>query len=297
MMNRLFTFFVIAQVMLMACGQGNVSITEATYKPKVVIQGVLVPGQIAQVKLRRNFPLNAVVDPSGISLKDASATITDDAGTKYDLLYNPETQSYEAPQFEVQYGRTYKLSVDATINGQTLHASSTTLVPNAGFKILQDQSRLGRMVYRQRDDLGNIVNFKMVFERSPGTGYYFVSIVALEPDTSNYIYDNPFNDNTPADVLADFEEYKYNFYWIQDRPLTAGVSSTEILWLYTYFYCNYRVIVYATDRNLRDFQSTHEIVQGVDGNFHEPAFHIEGDGIGVFGSAVVDTVYFEVLRP
>ena len=27
-----------------------------------------------------------------------------------------------------------------------------------------------------------------------------------------------------------------------------------------------------------------------DGNFHEPVFSIEGDGIGYFGSAVPDTV-------
>jgi hypothetical protein len=57
------------------------------------------------------------------------------------------------------------------------------------------------------------------------------------------------------------------------------------------------VIIYAADRNFRDFQITHELLQSIDGNYHEPAFHIDGDGIGVFGSAAVDTAYFEVLRP
>jgi len=37
-------------------------------------------------------------------------------------------------------------------------------------------------------------------------------------------------------------------------------------------------------------------VQEIDGNLHEPAFHIEGDGIGVFGAAVADTAYFEIVR-
>ena len=37
-------------------------------------------------------------------------------------------------------------------------------------------------------------------------------------------------------------------------------------------------------------------VQEIDGNFHEPVFHIDGDGIGVFGSAVTDTVYFSVTQ-
>ena len=52
-------------------------------------------------------------------------------------------------------------------------------------------------------------------------------------------------------MLADFEEYKYNYYYIQDRPLTPGVSTTEILSLYTYFYGTYRITIYAADENLR----------------------------------------------
>jgi len=284
-------------LVLLACGKGNVSITEATYQPKIVIQGILVPGQVPQVKLRRNFPLNVVIDPAKIAIPDANLTITDDKGVRYELRYNPQNKTYEAPQLNVEYVRTYTLNVDASIEGRALHASSTTIVPNAGLKILEDQSRLGRMVYRQRDGQGNLVNFNVVFERSPGTSYYFVSLVALDADTSKFIYDNPFRELTPEEVLADFEEYKYLYYWLQDRPLMAGISETEILSLYIFFYSKYRVIIYAADRNFRDFQSTHERLQGIDGNYHEPVFHIDGDGIGVFGSAVVDTAYFEVLRP
>ena len=101
---------------------------------------------------------------------------------------------------------------------------------------------------------------------------------------------------TPQDVIEDFEEWKYNYYWIHNRPPTAGESMTEIRSLYLYFYTRYRIIIYAADRNFRDFHATHEVTQGADGNHHEPAFHIDGDGIGAFGSAVVDTAYFEVLR-
>ena len=34
----------------------------------------------------------------------------------------------------------------------------------------------------------------------------------------------------------------------------------------------------------------------MDGNFHEPKLHIEGDGIGVFATAVTDTTYFLVIK-
>ncbi len=293
-MNKLGAFLIMTTMTLLAC-EGKVSITEATYQPKMVIQGILSPGNVPQVAIRRNFPLNeAVIEPAEIPLTDASVTITDDAGTDYMLLYNPQTLSYETPQLNVEYGRTYTLNADAIIDGQTLHASSTTTLPDAGFKILEEKSLLGSRIYPPQ---GDGVDFNIVFERSPSTGYYLVSIVALDPDTSNYIYDNPFNDITPEEVIEDFEEWKYNYYWIHNRPLTAGESSTEIRSLYIYFYTNYRIIVYAADRNFRDFQATHEVTQGADGNHHEPAFHVNGDGIGVFGSAIVDTVYLEVLRP
>jgi hypothetical protein len=284
-------------MMLTACGSGTLSITEATYQPKIAIQSVLVPGQIARVKVGRNFPVNVVIDPNTIAITNASVMIADENGAAVALAYNAQTQTYEAPQLNVAYSATYTLTVDASIDGQALHARATTTVPNAGLNILEESSRLGSMVYRQRDSQGNLINFNLVFERSPGTGYYAVSVVSLEADTSTFIYDNPFRELTAEELLADFEEYKYLYFWVQDKPLTPGVSSIEIASLYTFFYGKYRVILYAADRNFRDFQTTHELLQGIDGNYHEPAFHLEGDGIGVFGSAAVDTAYFEILRP
>lgn len=41
---------------------------------------------------------------------------------------------------------------------------------------------------------------------------------------------------------------------------------------------------------------TFDEVQEDDGNFHEPLFDIEGDGIGVFGSVVADSIKVEVLQ-
>ncbi|NUM76022.1 DUF4249 family protein [candidate division KSB1 bacterium] len=295
-MNKLNAVMSLVVMMLAACGESNLSITEATYQPKIAVQGILIPGQVPQIKISRNFPVNVVIDPADIPIPNASVTISDAAGVRRTLLYNPQTQAYEA-QFDVAYNTTYTLNVEAGIDGRTLHASATTTVPNAGFKILEERSNLGSMVYRQRDAQGNLINFDVVFERSPGTGYYLVSLVALDADTSKFIYDNPFRELTAEDVFTDFEEYKYLYYWLQDRPLTPGISNTEILSLFTFFYSRYRVIIYAADRNFRDFQITHELLQGIDGNYHEPAFHIEGDGIGVFGSAVADTAYFEILRP
>lgn len=296
-MNRVYVLCGIAALVFAACA-GKVSITESTYQPQIVIQATLVPGAVPQVRLSQNYALNVnIIELAEVPLTDARATITDETGSAYPLVYDPTSETYISADLAIEPGKTYTLDVAATVAGQALRASSTTQVPAAGFRILAEQSRLESMPYRQRDDQGNVVNFEIAFERSPSTGFYLVSIVAVDPDTSNYIYDNPYNDNSPQDVLDDFDEYKYNYYYIQDRPLSPGISTTEILSLYTYFYGRYRIVVYAADSNLRGFTTTHEVLQGVDGNFHEGAFYIDGDGIGVFGSALVDTTYIEVLRP
>ncbi|MFQ5754141.1 MAG: hypothetical protein ACE5HI_19300, partial [bacterium] len=219
-------------------------------------------------------------------------------GTAYNLSYNPDNGYYEYmdENLIIEYGESYTLEVTATIEGQELFAKSTTTVPQAGFEILPAKSVLDSMVYRQRDASGELTYFEIVFTRSPGTDFYARSLTALDADTATFIYENPFGEFDVEDVLDDFLDFKRNWGWIQDTPLSPGESSIEIWWWSTWFYGDYQAIVYAGDKNFRDFLMTFNDVQEMDGNFHEPAFHIEGDGIGVFASAIADTVYFKVLR-
>lgn len=55
-------------------------------------------------------------------------------------------------------------------------------------------------------------------------------------------------------------------------------------------------IACAADADFKNFFLIHSTLQEIDGNFHEPAFNIEVDGVSVFDSAVADTVFFEVLK-
>ena len=64
-----------------------------------------------------------------------------------------------------------------------------------------------------------------------------------------------------------------------------------------WFYSEYEITVYAADRNYSSFLQTFDEVQEEDGNFHEPVFSIEGEGIGVFGSYIRDRVVVSVRRP
>ena len=282
--------------MITACGEGVVNIDEQAFQPKIVIQGTLLPGhKVTKIKISRNFPLNTNINNDEIIIKDAQATIFDKLGTAYNLTFNFNTRYYEyiGTDLVIEYGESYTLEVTATIDGRELFAKSTTTVPEAGFEILESKSVLDSMVYRERDANGELKSFEITFERSAGTDFYALSLTALDADAAAFIYDNPFGEE---DVLDDFDDFKFTYSWIQDTPKEAGESSLEIFWFFTWFYGDYQAIVYAADRNFKDFLQTHNEVQEIDGNFHEPAFHIEGDGIGVFGSAIADTVYFKMLK-
>ena len=70
----------------------------------------------------------------------------------------------------------------------------------------------------------------------------------------------------------------------------------DINWLDTWFYGNYRVVMYAGDRNFKDYFITINQLQEMDGNYHEPKMYFEGDGIGIFGSFIADTVTFNLVK-
>ena len=281
---------------LFACGKGIVEVDDRAFQPKIVILSTLIPGNPVNIKLSRNFPLNSEVRIDELFLDEADAKIVDANGTTYDLSFNSETFCFENSNLMVEFGHTYTLEVKATIDGKELFAKSTTTVPQAGFEVLHEKSVLDSMVYRERDENNELKRFEVVFNRSPGTDFYAVSLTAIDADTTTFIYDNPFNDNDADDVNFYFDDLKYTFTWIQDTPKVAGESGMEVFWFLTSFYDNYQAVVYAADKNFKDFLLTHDMVQEIDGNFHEPSFHIEGDGIGLFGSAVAETVYFKILR-
>jgi hypothetical protein len=119
----------------------------------------------------------------------------------------------------------------------------------------------------------------------------------LDASTSSFIYNNFYYPETDTQkVFNAINRYKQNYaYQIGIAPGTQNYTMT-IDWYNVWFYGNYRVIVYAADKNFYDYFITAKNVMELDGNFHEPRMHIEGDGIGVFGSAVTDTVYFSVSR-
>ncbi len=268
--------------------------------PKIVIDGYLYPGQkVEKIKITRNIPVNTYPDPASLILFNSDVRITDlQNGKEYKLTYNFQKLyfEYNGNDLIIGYDKSYKLSVSSMIDGKSLSASSTTLVPRKGFKIIDELSSSKSINYRETDPTGNEKKISITFSPSHGTGYYFFSIVSLNASDSSFIYNNPYVQVKNSDVGKNLDQYRYRFRWLQNVNWEGTFVSYSLEWINFWFYGDYRIIVYACDENFRLYNQTYKNVQEFDGNFHEPRMNINGDGIGIFGSAITDTLYIKVNK-
>lgn len=285
--------------LLWACGDPALDIVGQGYEPRIAIEGLLMPGYpVRGIRVTRNFRVDRAVPDLRL---DPGATVTlvdEGSGRRFPLEFQDALSldgrgwGYPGTDLAVDYGGTYSLEVAARVDGQDLFARATTTVPDRGFRIVAISPE--RVGYRERDAGGQVRDVTVAIERSPGTRFYLLTVRPLEPSQESFIHDNPFTDETPGQV--DLIDFAYEWEWVQNAPPVPGLTTMNVFWWDLWFYGRYEVVAFAADANYARFIQTFDEVQEEDGNFHEPEFAIEGDGIGYFGSAVPDTVYLEVTR-
>lgn len=301
---RAISMFILGVIgaVLISCGEGKVVVTNESYEPRIAVEGYLIAGQkVDKIRIARNFRLDDNLRTLGLLLPNAQVTITEmQTGRTFPLRFHSSNDFdsnyflYDGDDLIIEPGKSYRLDVTATIEGKELSASSTTTVPSPGFQILE--VNFDNLQYRQRDNNDNVLSFALTIARSPGTTFYAKTITALGASPSNFVYDNPFFKRTPEEVASDINDFNYQLGWIQDTPNTPGQSQLDVFWFELWFYTDYEVVVYAGDKNYKDFFLTYNDVQEEDGNFHEAKFNFEGDGVGVFGSMIADTVRILVTQ-
>lgn len=287
-MNRLLAYLIIAStILLVQCGDPSISIEDVPFEPKIVVDGYLYPGEPVQgIYLKRNFELNTPIDSAAVYLKpDINNCTASINGVP--LVYDSEKGSYYTNDLNIDYGSTYTLTVDAIFSGVTLNIVATTESPQRGFEIVNKE--LGDITYRDE--------IMLRYKTSPGTGFYLFSIRAEDASPESFIYDNAFFPGLDTtDVKENFNAFKYQFNLMLNVDGSAeDIIEYEVIGLDTWFYGNYKMIVYAGNDNMKDYFMTSLRVQGMDGNFVEPKFHFDGNGIGVFGSAIRDTLTFNLI--
>ncbi|MEJ2053140.1 MAG: DUF4249 family protein [Calditrichaceae bacterium] len=303
---KVIIFFTMAVTMILvyACGEGTVEVENKSYEPKIVIDGYIMPHQkVEKIKIARNFRIDADLTQTSLipEVSSTTVTITDlQTNLEYPLTFHtaPDQKfdnyywEYNGGDLIIEYAHSYRLDVAAVIEGKQLHASAVTTVPQQGFRIEQINHR--ELKFRQTDNDGEIVEFELTISRSPGTTFYVTTIVAENASIYNFIYDSPYSTADSSDVQDDLIDWSYTYDWTQDTPQTPGQTRIEMFWPYFMFYSDYTITTMACDVNYKEFLQTYNDVQEEDGNFHEAKFNIEGDGIGVFGSVVMDTVTVRV---
>lgn len=193
--------------------------------------------------------------------------------------------------FQIKYNTSYKL--DAAYEG--VNASSTTTVPDSGFKLLGTVQGKNEFVY-------GIENPILAWESSENhkaKGYYTITIKPKKYSKSNFIYNNifsAFNDTTKLNEKEwiDFADFmRGQSYTIEFDD--GSVVNHQLIWFNFWFYTNYEIVVHACDKNFYDHALMLTIGnQEPDGNFVEGLNHVEGKGFGVFAGVVSDTLELRI---
>ncbi len=288
---------------LMSCGEGEVTIDQSKYEAKIVIDGYLYPNQqVDRIKITRNLPIGTNISRSELAISDAVVVITDLSVTPNDshtLSFNADSLYYydDGNNLTIQHGGEYRIDVQATIEGKALEAISTTKVPLAGFTIFESVST-HQISFSNISPGGVLPRPVIYFNRSDQTDFYAFSVLAMDASLTTFIYDvHPWAGTLDSnDVKEDFDTFRKSHDTIFNTPTVADTTEWTVEWFHMWFMGRYRIIAYAGDNNMKDYYLTHANVVETDGNLHEPEMNITGDGIGIFGSAIADTFYFE-LRP
>jgi hypothetical protein len=285
-------------IILLSCGEPTVDLNSNLYKPLIVVDSYLIVGQkVENIFIKRNFNI-ASVNADNRYIDNATVSITDLSNNqKSTLIYQTAQKSYSDQTNTlglVKEKTAYRIDVEATIDGKTLSTSSTTNTPSNGFCIINKSDQMKKYPVSNDDRYSN--RFAIDFTLSNDATSYIFIFKALDTKPSSYIR-FPRNVYLAAEVSdADFIYEVGEISHLAIQNLNSDISSynKKIEWSNFNFVSRYRVMVLAVDKNYKDYFYTVNDIQDIDGSFVHPQFHFEGDGIGIFGSAVADTIFFEV---
>ena len=281
----------------------------------IVVDATLVVGRYFPiVRLRRTLSPEVPYDPGAAAVVGATVSIEGPGGA---MLYadRPFTPgAYEAVDFNgtidavVQPDATYRLVV-RTLDGRSVAATTTT--PGA-FRV-SDWLRLDEPTLAVRGSLRRFSDYPVDpdsayaapenrivyqdglvearFDRGDALAFQ-VGLKNLESD-SPYVID--------ADFLSDHDLQSLSRD-SSSPALDATENSIRLPWLAIYFAGRYTIRIFSIDRNWYDLARSLPSFGGTNlgfgtnagDSFERPIFHVQG-GIGLFGSAAVDSVGITIL--
>lgn len=312
-MKRIYGFLVL--LLLVGCGERVVFNTDGV--DQVVVDGVLiVDDTLPAIWISRTLDPQQPVTPETAGEVDAEVIVRDEDGNEFVYvegrrlsgeLIAPRGRylpSLDDEDVVVRPGVRYDLNV-VTSRDETVRATTTTpprfevddwVVLDFDLQVIQtiqDFDDVGDSVYavasNQLEWGSSLLEAR--FDRDPSVRAYQVALFSLDPESDFAIEPDFFEED-------DFDEIDRE----GSSPMfEAGDGTIRLPWFAVFFEGRYLVKIFATDLNWNDFVvSTPSLSDngGFGGNagddFERPDFRVEG-GIGLFGSASVDSVGFFVF--
>ena len=275
----------------------------------LVIDAVLIVGEpLPALRLSRSLAPDEPYTRESSDERGASIFVTDGEDreipyvgweSEYGYYYVPAA----SPVPVVQPSTTYDLRV-VSERGEVLTATTLTPEPlavsrwvaidpatNTEDRELKTFADLGEGVY---DAPENQIPYASVIVDAQlddsGTEGFQIALFSLD-EGSPPVIDPPFFEE------EDFEDLERN---VSSPLLLAEEGSIRLPWFAIYFEGRHKYKVFSVDLNWYDYlRTTRQDGGGFGGTFGEgfesPIFHVEG-GIGLFGSASVDSTGFTVLQ-
>lgn len=272
-----------------------------------VVNAVLYVGKpLPPVLLTRTLGTSEIFSRDNAAITGARVSISTDSWTREYVERDPGY--YELAGTEtVRPNTTYRLRAEL-VEGGVVTAETTTpdsLVMEAWVLLENDAQTIREELVTfdqagdQVFDLNQLIHSDGLLEAwapvRPVMDPFQVGIESLDLD-SDFVIDVSFLE--PED-LEDFERHSAS------PPIVADDGRLRLPWLAVAWEGRYILRIFAVDNNWFDLiRSLPELADGgssgfggnAGDNFELPLFHIEG-GIGLFGSAAVDSIGFTVFPP
>lgn len=275
-----------------------------------VVDAVLLVGRpLPDIFLHQTQRAGVAYTDSTAGLSNAQVVISWDGGSLDFFEHPTEEGRYEPPSIgpTVQPSTEYRLQVTLE-DGRRVNAETVTppTFDVTDWVLLDEETLDVTRTFRTFEDAGDSVFtapenqvvyltglLEARFQDAGRTGRYQVGISSLDLD-SPFVID--------ADFLEpeDYEDFERD---VGSPALEASDGFVRLPWFAIFFAGRHKIRVYSVDENWFDLVRSSPEINGPAGpnvggtagdNFERPIFHVDG-GIGLFGSACVDSIGFVIL--
>jgi hypothetical protein len=268
-MRILYTILILSIITLEGCKEPT---SPNEYRNELVVFGFLITGQtIDSITVQRTARIDEFYTPEAVAISNAHVVVSGN-GIFDTLHHDPATPGryYSVnTKNRIEPAKTYTLTIVApgfpTITG-------STTVPD--FIRITNRANIPRQLTYLSESL------RLEWNANNHYADYLFSVTSLDSPVIKIDRNNPHADTTK---LPEKTTFQFGLY---------EMDHTVVPWFAFNYYGENSIAISAIDSNYYDF-IRRVVVQGTD--IRDIQFNLQG-GIGVFGSAAIDTIHVRLVQ-